>query len=407
MNYKILHITPHLGGGVGKVLLNWLAYDNTHKQEIACLDYANEKAIQFCKDKNLPLYSEIAAQDLLKKISEADITVIHFWNHPLLYNFLVRNPLPEARIAIWSHISGANPPYVFNKKLFNICDKFVFTTPISYDYTEANPKYACILSTGGTEQFENIKPEAHDGFNAGYIGTVDFAKMHPLFVETLTKTKADKIYITGGDNEKQIFRGSSPRFKVTGKLADISEILKKLDVFAYLLNPEHYGTGEQVLQEAMAAGVVPVVLNNPCEKTLVKHQETGLVADNLEEYVNYINLLGKNAHLRKMLSKNAKNYAKKFFSLKTMNKQWNKIFKELMQLPRTEKLWNFDKSNPTSYDIFLESLGDWRDIFENKTDKELQNVLKNPNWTSETKGTPKQYYSFLKGKELEHLCSLY
>ena len=45
---KILHITPHLGGGVGSVLLNWLQYETLNCKEkkhlIATLDFANEKA---------------------------------------------------------------------------------------------------------------------------------------------------------------------------------------------------------------------------------------------------------------------------------------------------------------------------------------------------------------------------
>ena len=40
---KILHITPHLGGGVGRVLLNYLSKvkdDNCFIHQVACLDYA-------------------------------------------------------------------------------------------------------------------------------------------------------------------------------------------------------------------------------------------------------------------------------------------------------------------------------------------------------------------------------
>ena len=48
MNH-ILHITPHLGGGVGKVLLNWLVSDTENHNEIALFDFANEKAIRLCK----------------------------------------------------------------------------------------------------------------------------------------------------------------------------------------------------------------------------------------------------------------------------------------------------------------------------------------------------------------------
>ena len=407
MKNKILHITPHLGGGVGTVLLNWLTYDKSSCHSIITLDYANERGINVCKDNNIPLYSQIPVNEILQKIDESDITVIHFWNHPLLYDFIVKNPLPKSRIIIWSHVSGAKPPYVFNKKLFDICDKFVFTTPISYYFAERNPKLSCILSTGGTESFENLKKEEHQGYNAGYIGTVDFAKMHPNYAETMLRTDADKIYVVGGGSSLKDFDKNNNRFNITGKIDNVGEILKKLDVFAYLLNSNHYGTAEQVLQEAMSAGVVPVVLNNPCEASLVKHMETGLVAKNLDEYVYYINLLKEDFDLRHRLEANARIYAKEKFSLKSLTEQWNNIFNEILQIPKSEKKWDIKKDSVTSYDIFLESLGEYRSLFENSSDESIKALLQEPSWASDTKGTPKQYFDFLGGEKLKSICSLY
>ena len=38
MNYKILHIIVHLGGGVGTVLLNWIKRDKNNQHTILCLN---------------------------------------------------------------------------------------------------------------------------------------------------------------------------------------------------------------------------------------------------------------------------------------------------------------------------------------------------------------------------------
>ena len=407
MKNNILHITPHLGGGVGTVLLNWLIYDKSNCHSIITLDYANENGTRILKENNIKLFSQIPTEQILSEIEQADITVIHFWNHPLLYDFLVRNKLPKSRIIIWSHVLGAKPPYVFNEKLFDFCDKFVFTTPVSYNFYNRNPKFDCILSTGGIERFKDIKPVKHDKYTVGYIGTVDYAKMHPEYINILSKTKAEKIFVVGGDNEEQICKDADERFAVTGKLSDISSVLEQIDVFAYLLNPNHYGTAEQVLQEAMSAGIPPVVLNNPCEASLVKHLETGLIANNLEEYVDYINLLKEDINLRYKLGNNAKTYAIENFSLEKLTFDWNSIFKQIMELPKTCRSWEINKTSLTSYDIFLESLGKDRSLFENKSDNEIKELLKEPSWSSDTKGTPKQYFNFLGGNELKHICSLY
>ena len=403
---NILHITPHLGGGIGTVLLNWLSYDKSNSHTVVTLDYANEFGINICRENRIELFSQIPVKDILSKIQNADITVIHFWNHPLLYDFLIRNPLPKSRTIFWFHVSGAKPPYVFNKKLFDICDRFVFTTPISYYYVQNNPKLACILSTGGAEKFNNIKHKKHNGYTISYIGTVDYVKMHPDYVKTITKTNADKIIVAGGDNEKEIFKNADRRFDILGKINDITPVLEQTDVFAYLLNPNHYGTAEQVLQEVMTSGIVPVVLNNPCEASLVKHFETGLIANNLDEYVEYINRLKNDVELRTKLSENAKEYAKNEFSLKHLTNEWQNLFDEVLKSDKTEKIWKTSNPNLTSYDIFLESLGEYSAIFKNKTKEELKQILKQPEWSSKTKATPYQYYDFLGGDELKKLLSL-
>ena len=105
MNYKILHITPHLGGGVGRVLLSWLGYDKSSLHTIVTLDYANKNAENICKRENIELFSQITYKDIIEKIKNVDIVLIHFWNHPLLYDFLIKNNIPECRIVVWSHIS--------------------------------------------------------------------------------------------------------------------------------------------------------------------------------------------------------------------------------------------------------------------------------------------------------------
>ena len=108
---KILHITPHLGGGVGTVLLNYLSKTKNNTSflhRVVCLDYANESAIQEARNLSISLLDKMSEkkQELLEIISESDIVLIHWWNHPLLYDFLIREQLPASRVVIWSHTSG-------------------------------------------------------------------------------------------------------------------------------------------------------------------------------------------------------------------------------------------------------------------------------------------------------------
>lgn len=419
-NVNVLHITPHLGGGVGQVLLNYLAFDKLNNHTVATLDYANEKALKMAREADFKVFSNMykQADQMLELLSNADLIVVHFWNHPLLYDFLIRNSLPAARIVFWAHISGLEAPYVFHEKILNYPDKFVFTTPLSFDAKEVQAfpdrsKLEVVFSTGGIEHVKKITPQVHAGFNIGYIGTVDYAKMHPRYVEIhkQIRIKDAKFIIVGGDNEKEISQTADIRFEFTGKVTNICPYLEQFDVFGYLLNEKHYGTAEQVLQEAMAAGVVPVVLNNPSESLLVKHGETGLVGKDVAEYQKYIELLYTDRALKEQLSKNARKYALEVFSLETMTLKWNEIYQEMLNTPKKEREYSkFPHIKPI--DVFLESLGDYRNPFVTylKTNdiKLLKKILHLPQWRSDTKGTPKQYYSFFpEDKELGRICECY
>ena len=257
---QILHITPNLGGGVGTVLLNYFSKvkDNpafTHK--VVCLDYANDKAVESAKNTGISLFDKMSAkkQEILDIISESDIVIIHWWNHPLLYDFLVREKLPPCRVIMWSHASGVHPPCVFTEKILAYPDLFVFTTPISYKTREIQnlsdeekKSMRVVWSTGGVEDFISVKSKSHVGFNIGYIGTVDYAKMHPDFLNicNLVDIPNVKFIVCGRPKEKELMQeaehlGIDGKFNFTGRVPDIKEYLATFDVFGYPLASYHYG----------------------------------------------------------------------------------------------------------------------------------------------------------------------
>lgn len=421
---KILHITPHLGGGVGSVLLNYLSFvheDKSFVHSVATLDYANENSVKTSEKIGFELFSNMhnEIENILKLIEDADIVLIHFWNHPLLYDFLVRNELPKSRMLFWAHVSGFTPPYVLPVKALNYPDLFVFTTPLSFDSKEVQSlddksNLRIIWSTGGVEHVKQIESKVHNGFNVGYIGTVDYSKMSPDFLEICSKIDIPnvKFIVCGGAKHLELQKqaremGIFEKFEFTGQVKDISKYLEQFDVFGYPLNPNHYGTCDQVLQEAMAAGVVPVVLNNPMESYIVKNGEVGLVAKNTQEYIHAIETLYYNKKLRIELSQNSKQYAASKYSLEVLDKEWKILFDEVIKRPKSPKKWQISKGNISSMDVFLESLGQYSEVFMIQSDKninKLKEFSKMPNWQSDTKGTVHQYFDFFsEDKSLEEL----
>lgn len=193
-------------------------------------------------------------------------------------------------------------------------------------------------------------------------------------------------------------------------MTDIKSYLAEFDVFGYPLTDSHCGSCDQSLQEAMAAGVVPVVFNNPMELSMVRHNDTGLVAKNADEYIECIERLYNNPKLRDELSQNAKTYANTNYSLEKLNNDWNNIFDEILVRTKTSKRWEMNKENPSYFEIFLESQGDFANNFMLESEEDIRSIKKigkTANWQSQTRGTVHQYHSFFsEDEELNKISKL-
>ncbi len=437
---KILHITPHLGGGVGSVVVNYLLKASENKEfehKVICLGYVDERAKIASENPNFPeIIGEVYQNHniIKKEIENSDIILIHWWNHPLLANFMIREKLPPNRMAIWSHIVGHPAPNNLTEKLLKYPDIFVFTTPLSYGVPEVinlednyKKNLKDIWSTGTIDHVRTLKQRPHKDFNIGYIGTVDFAKMHPDFLQMSAKTKIKdvKFIVIGSPNADTMRKNSiemniENKFNFTGFISDEEKWshLETFDLFGYPLVPKHYGTCDLALQEAMTVGAVPVVLANPMESYMVKDGITGIVAKNTNEYTKALNKLYRDERLRNKLSKNAKRYALEKFSLSKMIDDWTNIFDNLMKIKKSFKKWQIKRKvkELLPFDIFIESLGNYHPEFseyieaKNKVDKALalekiKYLSKYTHWQSESKSTVHNFNNFLKGDKKLKLIS--
>ena len=329
---KVLHITSHLGGGVGTVIMGWMGgisryweEDYTHEHRIACLDYANDKAYSDIKSKEIDIADEMIKYRgaVEEDITWADVTLVHYWDNPLLME-LFSEPIPPCRLVFWHHNNIPVPPAVRYYP-----DVFVGTSPIQgYD------KH--IWSTGGVDRFLKIQPKEHEGFNIGYVGWVDYRKMHPNFIEMCKAIDIPDVRFTivGKNN---IGGASGGKFTFTGLVDDVAPYLAEMDVFFYPLKKDHFGTSEQVISESLAAGVVPVVMNNPCEKEILNNGENGFIARNEKEAVDCIEYLYHNKKNREWMSGNSRTKARLIYDINKMIYQWDSIFEEMMESPKKQR----------------------------------------------------------------------
>jgi glycosyltransferase involved in cell wall biosynthesis len=289
---NILHVTAHLGGGVGKAHAALSAALPPSLRRIYLLleeprdrRYADEVVAHGAEVRVAQALDEVAAE-----AAEADIVQFEFWNHPRLYECLASERLPPMRSVFWSHVSGLVRP-VIDPRLFSAAHRFVFTTPASLVLGDGLPDNvkARLSAIGSGFGFSAFKERTPNGASICYLGTVDFVKMHPGFFEAIDAMRHDvKVAIWGAvDPQGEVMAraramGHPERVALMGQTDNPQEALSASRIFFYPLQPDHYGTAENALIEAMSLGLVPVVLANPAEQAIVSDGRDGLVAQSVE-----------------------------------------------------------------------------------------------------------------------------
>jgi L-malate glycosyltransferase len=347
---KVLHLTPHLGGGVGKAIAGICEHstvDVTHT--IICLENPEKNFyIEFLNAININVVINPSHERLLELVRESDIIQVEWWNHPGLIEKLISLSGIPIRLVVWSHISGLFNP-IIPHELIRSANKFILTSSCSLDVpvikeimNEFPEKVSVISSGGGLAGIANNHEKSYSPIKAGYIGTLNFSKLHPQYVEFIA-TVNDEIFsvsmygdLEGSDAlmQKAEEKKRPHLLKTHGFNSDVDLILNELNVFAYLLNPYHFGTAENALLEAMAAGVVPLVLDNPAELSIVTHKRNGLVIHSPEEFGTAIQWLSNNPIALEKMGKAASKDVKEKYTYKNSNQAFEKTYDSVLHLKK-------------------------------------------------------------------------
>jgi glycosyltransferase involved in cell wall biosynthesis len=380
-----------MGGGVGNALSSLVVYEKANNpsyvHNIVMLDIpVNIHFVELCK-KNEVAVSGLNEVDILLSISIADVVILHWWNHPAMASFLASFPRIKCRIILWSHVNGCNYPCLpFN--FLKLMSYVIFTTPFSYEnnlwtkkqQAEIKKFSKVVYGLGDYSKLISAKLEHNisvEKFNIGYVGTLSKSKIHPKFIEyclDVINKVPNASFIMVGDNEgsKELQveaqkQGILSRFEFTGYSNQITDELARFDVFAYPLNPHHFGTTENVLIEAMAYGIPVVALNHNTEKYIIGNdRRIGLLANSKFEYSDCIRQLYDDPILRKSLSDNARLYIETNYTFSKNIKNFLTTLDEVLNRPK--RAINFlDGIGNTPHEWFMNFLGEEKSFFLKST----------------------------------------
>lgn len=333
---ELIHVTAHLGGGVGRVLSRVVeataGLNAGMKHVVVCLERP-EKLSEAAKIEHFggELLLCPSHEELDERIVKADLVQIEWWHHPVVAGWMCRGVLPPMRLIIWSHVSGLHPPEIL-PEFVGVPHRFLFSSDCSWEHpslaacrSRLQERVGVVYSSGGFEdRIPSWAPREKANLRAGYLGTLNFAKLHPQVLDFIEAVRLPnfKLEMVGDPTTGPALmaqaksRGVESRLELRGYQSDVAREFARWDVLAYLLNPLHYGTTENALLEAMAMGVVPIVLNNPAERCLIANGETGLIVDTPAAFADAMEWLANNPRERSRLSATARRHVRKRFSIK-------------------------------------------------------------------------------------------
>lgn len=157
-----------------------------------------------------------------------------------------------------------------------------------------------------TEVFSPVKRTVKDNvFRFGFVGRLRAEKNVRMLVnlekELFKAGKTNfKFLIVGDGNERDFLEKNLKNAEFTGFIdgEKLSEAYANMDVFIFPSKTDAFGN---VIQEANASGVPAVVSNQGGPKFIVRHGETGFVAENFKDFVKFsLELMDNPVNLIKM-----------------------------------------------------------------------------------------------------------
>ncbi|EDP61551.1 Glycosyltransferase-like protein [alpha proteobacterium BAL199] len=321
-------------------------------------------------------------------------------------------------------MQGQTLPQVFPHALVPLVDHVVVTTPstLAIPALREVPESKKTFIPSGLSR--PIAPRSFgraatlESVTLGYVGTLDFIKLHPAAIEICERLcECDpsvrfEFYgaLVNEELKSQFENTRFPaRIQYKGFTEDTAKTLQGFDIFFYPLRPGHYGTGEQVVLEAMASGLPVVAMAGIAESAIIEHGVSGLLAASTDDLVAQVkDLVAAPGHWAE-LGARAVQRVQDAFSAESARARFTTLYAGLRELPAIAKpaggLVLKDDDLPRGTQLFLVSVGEAAPVFRD-TLSSVDSVRRPAQQTlaalaggfnARTRGTPQHYLQHFPG----------
>lgn len=399
---KILHVAAHMGGGIGSAYVG-LGTCGQEESILLLEPPIDTGAVERVRASGFRILAGLDDMEVRKELADADVVVFSWHHHPALTKFLHDLPPMPLRSVLWCHVSGNYFPYI-SADFVQQFDQSIFASPFSLDlpqikalgteYLQAHCNV--VYGLNDLSRFIQMKRKPQNRYTVGYVGTMGFCKLHPDFIDFCAAVGMPDVefsMVGAPSTRKELLeaaekKGISGQFRFYGQLSDVTQALAHMDVFSYLLNPQHFGATENALLEAMAAGLPVIALDQCVERGIIQDGKTGLLVHSPEEYGKVVRFLRENPDKAAELGAAAKADIQKRYKIQDNRQRFLAACQRaLAGEKRLHQFNTFFAGGPA--DWFLTGVGADRACFGEDRPQDAGLIFREA-----TKGSPTHYYRY-------------